>query len=78
MFRALSHLFPCSSVKGRQEPVICGDEEAGSLGGLESQRLKFLLGSVCHHSSGLGLLTGRSSKQESGGGEQNRIVSPFL
>lgn len=30
---ALSHPFPGSSVKGRQEPVICGDEEAGSLGG---------------------------------------------
>lgn len=33
LFCALIHSFPCLSLKGRQEPVICGDEEAGSLGG---------------------------------------------
>lgn len=32
LFHVLSHSFACSSLKGRQEPVICGDEEAGSLG----------------------------------------------
>lgn len=32
-FRALCHPFLCSPLKGRREPVICGDGEAGSLGG---------------------------------------------